>query len=104
VQKLVITARTQLFETGDVVRIAVDYGDDWRRLSLQQSTDGRKAQCEFDDAVRQVRVMTRVKGPAYGKVEIWGLLPSQRNNLAIRLTIEPERANTWINAYGDFQW
>lgn len=103
-QRLVITAKTQLFETGDLIRIAVDYGGGWRHLSLQQAADGRKAQCEFDDAVRQVRVMTRVKGPAYGKVEIWGLLPSQRNNVAIRLAIGPERANTWINAYGDFQW
>jgi hypothetical protein len=104
VQKLVITARTQLFEAGDMVRVAVNYGDDWHHLSLQQAADGRKAQCEFDDAVRHVRVMARVKGPAYANVEIWGLLPSRRNNIAIRLVIEPEQANTWINAYGDLQW
>ena len=103
-QTLVITAKTQLFEAGDVIRIAVDYGDGWHHLSLLDTADGRRAQCDFGDAVRQVKVMARIKGPPYGKIEVWGLLPSQRNNIALKLAIEPEQANIWINAYGEFRW
>lgn len=103
-QALVITALTQLFESSDVVRIAVDYGEGWHHVSLHDASNGQKTRCELDDAVRLVKVMARVKGPTYGKVQVWGLLPSQRNNLAIQLAIEPERANTWINAYGEFRW
>ena len=103
VQSLVIDIVTKLFESG-AVRIAVDYGEGWRHLRVRPVARGNRARCEFGDGVTQVRVMARIMGPAYGLVVVSGLLPSGNQVEAIRLGIEPDQANTWINAYGDFAW
>lgn len=102
-QRLVIDIETKLFENG-TVRIAVDHGEGWRHLRVRPVARGRRARCEFGDDVRLVKVMARIMGPAYGLVVVSGLLPSANQVEAIRLGIEPDQANIWINAYGDFQW
>lgn len=103
VQSLVIDIETKLFENG-VVRIAVDHGEGWRHLRVRPVAKGSRARCEFGDGVNLVRVMARIMGPAYGLVVVSGLLPSANQIEAIRLAIEPDQANTWINAYGDLAW
>ena len=97
--RIVFTVRTKLFGAMDPVQLMVGHGEQWHPLALHSSRSGMRAACDLPGDVRSCTVIVEAVGPAYGRIQVFALLPSgSRIGPVIERSIKADEANLPLRA------
>jgi len=97
--RIVFTVRTKLFGAMDPIQLMVGYDEQWHPLALHSSRNGLRGACDLRDDVRSCTVIVEAVGPAYGRIQVFALLPSgSRLGPVIERSIKADEANLAVRA------